>query len=104
VTSQTDDDQVRLVASRDALEFVRVRGGRLYVWTRTHRCCHGALTVVESATEPPREKGFRRVADDGVEVYVPTALHRLPSELHLVLRRFPRRHVRAYWNGCAWVA
>jgi hypothetical protein len=96
--------EVRLVATDEALEFLRERGGQLYVWTRTHRCCHGGLTVVESATEPPGEAGFRRVASDGVDVYVPDALHRLPSELHLTLHRFPRRHVRAYWNGCAWVA
>jgi len=99
----TSEAEVRLVASPKALGFVRDRGGRLYVWTRTHRCCHGALTLVESATEPPRDEGFRLVASDGVDVFVPTALHQLPAELHLELRRFPRRHVEAYWNGCAWV-
>jgi hypothetical protein len=38
---------------------------------------------------------------DGFELHVPADL-RLPAELHLEARRFPRR-VEAYWNGCAWV-
>lgn len=46
---------------------------------------------------------FRLVASTGrFELLVPAGLARLPDELHLELRRFPRR-VEAYWNGCAWV-
>ena len=30
-------------------------------------------------------------------------LRELPDELHVELKRFPRRHVEAYWNGCAWL-
>jgi len=100
--SQRDD--LRLVASDDALAFVRERGGRLYVWTKRHRCCGGALTLVESSTEPRRGREFKRLAVAGLEVYVPTTMHELPSELHLTLRRFPTARVRAFWNGCAWVS
>jgi hypothetical protein len=35
-------------------------------------------------------------------VLVPASLARLPDELHVEVRRFPRR-VEAYWNGCAWI-
>jgi len=38
----------------------------------------------------------------GFELYVPAALGRLPDELHVEARRFPRR-IEAYWNGCAWI-
>src|SRR6266571_9329925 len=97
------DASVRLVATEEALEFVRMRGGRIYVWTKQHGCCHSGLTLVEASTEPPGDRGFRPVAREGIEVYVPEALHELPSELHLAVRRFPRRKVEAYWNGCASV-
>ena len=26
-----------------------------------------------------------------------------PAELHLELARFPRRHLKAYWNGAVFV-
>jgi len=43
------------------------------------------------------------VADtNGLEVFLPAELT-LPDELHIDVRRFPRR-VEAYWNGCAWLA
>jgi hypothetical protein len=38
----------------------------------------------------------------GFELFVPVTLRRLPDELHVEARRFPRR-IEAYWNGCAWI-
>jgi hypothetical protein len=93
---------VRVVASPEALGFVSERGGRLFVWTRTQRCCHG-VTRLEAATEPPPQRRFRRVPADGLELYLPAGLDRLPDEL-VVEARGRRRRVEAYWDGCAWVA
>jgi hypothetical protein len=93
---------VRVVASTAAEELIEESGGRLYVWPKRSRCC-GGMTVLSTSSRPPRGKTFRRVAGtECVELYVPEGLARLPEELHLELRRFPRR-VEAYWNGCAWV-
>jgi hypothetical protein len=59
--------------------------------------------TLASATQPPAEPRFRRVADEvRFELYLPSSLARVPEELHLDVQRFPRR-VEAYWNGCAWV-
>jgi hypothetical protein len=93
---------VRVVASDPAAELIRERGGRLYVWLKRGRCC-GSVTTLAASTEPPAGKEFRRV-DNGEDfvLYLPSALPRLPEELHLGVRRFPRR-VEAYWDGCAWV-
>jgi hypothetical protein len=33
---------------------------------------------------------------------VSQGFRKLPDELHVVLRGFPRR-VGAYWDGCPWV-
>ena len=93
---------MHLVASEEAVRFVEEAGGCLYVWPRTPRCC-GAVTVLAASTARPEGRSFRRAQSDGaVEVLVPAGISRLPDELHLELRRFPRR-VAAYWNGCAWV-
>ena len=96
------DAGVRVIASDEAVRFVREAGGRLYVWPRKSRC-RGAVTVLAASTEAPRGRTFRSLAlCQDVDVLAPATLARTPDELHLELRRFPRR-VEAYWNGCAWV-
>jgi hypothetical protein len=97
-----DHSSVRVVASDRAVKLIEERGGHLYVWLKRGRCC-GNVTTLASATHPPTDKRFRRVeSDSSFELYLPSSLTRVPDELHLDLRRFPRR-VEAYWNGCAWV-
>jgi hypothetical protein len=94
---------MRVLASAQAAAMIQEEGGRLYVWLKRRRCC-GAVTTLAASTEPPASKDFRLV-DRGAdfELYIPSALTHVPEELHLDLRRFPRR-VEAYWNGCAWVS
>ena len=94
---------MKLVAPDSAVDFIQERGGRLYVWTKRNRCCGGAFSTLGAATEAPAKTEFRRVDESaGFELYVPAALGRLPEELHVEARRFPRR-IEAYWNGCAWI-
>ena len=91
-----------VVASEDATRLIDESGGRLYVWTQRQRCC-GAVTMLKSSSLPPDGRTFRRVPVSApFEVHVPEGLARLPDELHVEVRRFPRR-VEAYWDGCAWV-
>lgn len=93
---------MRLVASDDAVDLVRERGGRLYVWVKRSRCCSG-LQTLSTSSEAPAGIEFRRVDDDGrFELFVPVGLARLPDELQVELERFPRR-AAAYWDGCAWI-
>jgi hypothetical protein len=94
---------MRLVAPDSAVDFVQDHGGRLYIWMKRNRCCGGGFSTLGAATEAPSKIEFRRADEDaGFELYVPAALGRLPDELHVEVRRFPRR-VEAYWNGCAWI-
>jgi hypothetical protein len=61
------------------------------------------VTTLGTSTERPQRGEFARVATaEQFELYLQAALGRLPDELHLDARRFPRR-VEAYWNGCVWV-
>jgi hypothetical protein len=92
-----------VVAPDAAVDFIRERGGRLYVWTKRNRCCGGWFSALGAATEAPARIQFQRVGEDArFELYVPVTLRRLPAELHVEARRFPRR-IEAYWNGCAWI-
>ncbi len=93
---------MRVVASEPAARLIEESGGRLYVWPSRPRCC-GAVTLLRTSSTPPTGAQFRLAASTGrFELLVPSGLARLPEELHLEVRRFPRR-VEAYWNGCAWV-
>jgi hypothetical protein len=94
---------VRIVASALAVDLITERGGRLYVWLKRDRCC-GGITRLVTASEPPSGREFRRVGpSEGFDLHMPVGLSRLPDELHIDVRRYPRR-IEAYWDGCAWVA
>jgi hypothetical protein len=93
---------MRVVVSAQAAELIEERGRRVFVWLQKGRCC-GGVTMLGTSNAPPRRKKFVRVeADEEFDLYFDARIPRLPDELHLDLRRFPRR-VEAYWNGCAWV-
>jgi len=93
---------VRVVASEEAQRYVAEHGGRLFVRPRSAACCR-SVAWLDTATEPNARTVFRRVAENGIEVWAPAGLKRLPDMLEVELRRFPRRHVEAYWDGCAWI-
>ncbi len=93
---------MRVVASDDARELIGRCGGRLYVSIKSQRCCHPVQTLA-TATAVSDPERFRSLGDEaGFEVLVPEALAKLPDELVVETRRFPRR-IEAFWDGCAWV-
>jgi len=93
---------MRVIVSNPASDLIEKSGGRVYVWPRKSRCC-GAVTTLVTSNEPPRRRELIQVETaKQFELYLDARLRRLPDELHLDLRRFPRR-VEAYWDGCAWV-
>ncbi len=89
---------MELVAAPGVVDAIRERGGALYVWPRKARCCGGAITL-ETATERP-DKVFRQVEAEGVDLYLTIGMQ-LPESLHVEISR--RGHIRAFWNGLAWV-
>jgi hypothetical protein len=92
---------VRVKASPDAVRLVREQGGKLYVWAKRSRCCHGSLTFLETSSEPG-QRPFRCVDADGIELYLDERLGE-PEELVVETKGRRRKHVHAYWNGCAYV-
>ena len=95
--------QVKVGASREALDFIREHGGRLYVWADRRACCGGTRFIRSSTERPGRSEGFALIDHDGVELYVKAAAGRLPDELDIGVRGRRRPRVEAYWNGCAYV-
>jgi len=92
---------VRVQATPEAVRLVQEQGGQLYVWAKRSRCCHGSLTFLETSSEP-RERQFRRVDADGIELYLDQSLGN-PEELVIEAKGRRRKHVHAYWDGCAYV-
>ncbi len=108
---------MEIVASDAAAAFIRDRGGRLWVWLDPHTWVGGVVyTYLQTATESPgasratrRLRAARRAhrvhvfEADRLEINFEYGRFGPPQELHLELKRFPKRRVEAYWNGAVFV-
>ena len=96
--------KMKITTADGVTDLVRERGGRLYVWTSSHRCCSGALTLLETGTESPQgaERRFREIDAGGFELLIDLGARRAPEELVLELRS-RRKKIAAFWNDQAWV-
>ena len=90
---------MRVLASERAVELVRERGGRLYVW-RTARTpgCEG-IAFLRASERPPAGIEFDRVPFEPFELFV-GPMSGPPVELQLDVRG---GRVEAYPEGAAWV-
>jgi hypothetical protein len=92
-----------VLVSDDAREFVRANGGVVYVSTHAHRCCHGAITVLDTTTAPVGEEtAFARVGEGEIEVRFRGDPSRQPHQLIIELRGKRRAKLVSYWDGCAF--
>jgi len=93
---------VRVEVSGEAAEFVRARGGRLWVWSATPRlCCSGTPAMMRAATAPPPGlTGFTPVETGPLEVWFRAPGGRRPDVLEIGLAGRRRARVEAYWDGC----
>jgi hypothetical protein len=92
---------VRVEVSSEAADFVRARGGRLWVWAATPRlCCWGTPAMMHAATEPPPDlTGFAPAASDSLDIWFRAPGGRRPDVLEIGLRGRRRARVEAYWDG-----
>ena len=88
--------------SGEAGDFVRERGGALWVWAAHPRmCCTSGTAWMRVATAPPPGlSGFRLVTADGVRVWFRGVGGLAPDVLEIGLRGRRRPRVEAYWDGC----
>ena len=92
---------MQVSASAEAVALIRAQGGKLYIHAKRARCCQGSLTFLETSSEPG-ERAFRSVAAAGIELYLAEGLGE-PEALEIDVGGLRRKHVHAYWNGCAYV-
>jgi len=95
---------MRVTVTADAAEFIRTRGGQLFVWPAEHRSARLTLAVLEASVDPPpRALDFRRVEAGDLLLFLHPALTTLPEELLVVLRGRRHPHIEAYWDGLAYI-
>ena len=108
---------VKVVADADVAEFVNANGGTLWVWLDPHGGLGGpALIYLDAATERPgstrasrrrrsarRPHRFKTYEAEGFELLFDHGKFDPPEELHLVVKRFPKRHIDAFWDGIIFV-
>ena len=101
----------------DVAAFVNDNGGTLWIWLDPHMGMGGpAVIYLLAATERPgtsratnrlksarRPHKFRSFPAEGYELLMDTGAFDPPQELHLVMKRFPKRRVDAFWNGQIFV-
>ena len=98
-----------VIASDRALEFVRERGGELWVWLDVHKCCSGAASYLgASCEEPPPGPGrvprrFQSLPLSEMTLHASLGVRRPPDQLHIDVRGRFRPRIEAYWNGCVFV-
>lgn len=106
---------MKVVTSEKAAEYIRERGGKLWVWLDPRRGLVGSYIWLEAHTEPPgtsrkssftrsskRPHRFKKLEAGGLEFHYDFGRLDAPEELHLDLRGRRNRRVEAYWNGCVF--
>jgi hypothetical protein len=94
---------VNVVVSAEAQEFVKTRGGVLFVRPTNHRCCGGTLTLLDSTiTRPSDSANYVSISSEGVDVRFQGESTCRPDELKIELRGRWRRRPIAYWDGCVF--
>ena len=93
---------MQVLLSGEAAEFVRLRGGRLWVWAAyPRRCCAATPPLMYAATQaPPGVTGFRFVPGAGLQLSFRGPADRQPDVLEIGLRGRRRPRLEAYWDGC----
>jgi hypothetical protein len=77
-------------------DFVRERGGRLFVWL-------GESGIEHETTQPNPGIDFVEIPGESFTLFVDRSIEQ-PDTWRLVFHRFPIPHVRALWNGTAYQA
>ena len=91
---------MRIVATPGAVEYVRDRGGVLYVWATTMEYGYHPVFVLEAAVDSPgADRAFQRFEGEGIALLFDPGSRELPESVHLDLSGVLRKRIRATWNG-----
>lgn len=96
---------VDVVLSDEARTYVAEHGGVVHVRPHAHRCCTGQLTLLDTSTEAPDGDGTAvAFAAGDLSVRYHGKPEAGPGLLSIELRGRLRRHLVAFWDGCAYKA
>jgi hypothetical protein len=91
---------MRIVATPGAVEYVRDRGGVLYVWATTMEYGYHPVFVLEAAVDSPgADRAFQRFEGEGIALLFDPGGRELPDSVHLDMSGVVRKRIRATWNG-----
>jgi hypothetical protein len=94
---------VDVVVSNPARQFVLDHGGTVYVRANTHTCCSGNLTLLDVHTSAPKNaQEYVSAHSQDIDVRFAGGVSGHPHELTIELRGVLRRHLVAFWDGCAF--
>ncbi len=93
-----------MTADPSVCDYVGTHGGTVWVRPTRRRCCGGSLTLLDASTERPEDAANYEPLDDAA---LPMAVRfeasqGRPDELVLELRGLARKHLAAFWDGCAF--
>jgi hypothetical protein len=95
---------VRVLASPEAVRFVREHGGAVFVWVESLRS-QGSVRYVEASTESPGpERWFTRLVGGDFELFLDTGGLQVPDRLEIDLRGRRRKRLRVSWNGATFAS
>jgi hypothetical protein len=94
---------MEVVVTPEARSFATGRGGIVYVRSRSHRCCAGPLTLLDTTTEAPSDSfAFVDVPAADLTIRYRGDPEAGPHVLTIALRGSIRRRLVSYWDGCAF--
>jgi hypothetical protein len=94
---------VEVLVTEAAKQYLRCRGGTVYVRAHPHRCCTGTLTVLDLSTEPPPDASeYMLLGAEDVAVRYWGGPSGAPEQLTIRLAGVLSRHPVAFWDGCAY--
>jgi hypothetical protein len=103
VSGDVRTSKMIVVSKVGVADLVRENGGRIYVWTDSHRCCSGNVTYLKTGSAPEPGRRFVRCDAKEFELWFDPGARPAPDELHLEVRRgLHKKRVEAYWNGCVF--
>jgi hypothetical protein len=109
---------MKIVATSRAAQYIRDRGGEVWVWLNPHMGLVGGYIDLEAHCEPPRSSrrtkftrasrrphAFRELSADGFTVHYDFGRMEAPEELHFDRRGWRKgtHRIEAYWNGTVFV-
>lgn len=91
---------MRILATPEAVEHIRARGGQVFVWTVSMAYGYQPVFSLEASTDSPgTTHRFARFEVGDIAVLLDTEGRELPESVHLDIKGRFRRSLRAYWNG-----